>query len=518
MITLVQDYFSQSAERYPEKPAVVCGDDSISYRDMEYESNVLSAALKERNVSRGNFVPFFMPKSIGSIRSILAILKADCAYVPLDFNAPGSRLLSILKACKATCVLVSDESSLRWRKLIGLPENEGLKEYRIINIDEALQSFEGEHFGVVYRNLSIDLAYVLFTSGSTGVPKGVMISHHAIIDYIEWCVDAYRLSSEDKIANHAPLYFDNSTFDLYTAFKTGATLYLVHDAINAVLPKMVGWLEKNRISVFFCVPSVLALIHKSGRLKKNSLPELRHVICAGEALPPSVVREWMKLLPHAQFANMYGPTEITVDCSYYVIPGLPDENSTSISIGHARKNMELFVRIESGEITQKPGARGELLVRGVSVSYGYLGDSEKTRKSFIQNPIHSIFHDPLYCTGDLVCLGDDGMFDFLGRVDSQIKFLGQRIELGEIESAMMHIDGVVEAAVVFCPGDEISSAEIGALVYAGGKVTDGFLRKQLSGLLPGYMVPTKLVVSSGPLPKTSNDKVDRKVAYREVFE
>jgi amino acid adenylation domain-containing protein len=384
---------------------------------------------------------------------------------------------------------------------------------RLINIDEAVAQ---DNTAIDYKNLSIDLAYVLFTSGSTGTPKGVMIPHKAIIDYIDWCVETYQLTDQDVIANHAPLYFDNSTFDLYTAFKTGATLHLVHDELNSVIPLLVKWLRDREITTFFCVPSVLTLLLKSRRLKEDSFPKLRHVICAGEVLPTDVLIEWMQRYPHLQFTNMYGPTEITVDCSYHVIHNLPSDRRTAIPIGKARKNMAMFVRDANGILSTDVGAEGELLVRGTSVAYGYLGDSERSAKAFIQNPTHKLFHDPLYCTGDFVRIDENGDFLFLGRADDQIKFLGYRIELGEIEASLRSIAGVEESVVVFNNCDDESLRELGALISVATNFNLDLVRDHLKVRLPAYMIPSRLHLHISEFPRTPNGKYDR-TAIKEIL-
>lgn len=509
MIHLVQDYFSQSAQRYPDKPAVCCDGQSISFQALDEFTNSFARDLKKNGITRQSFVPFFMKKSISSIKSILSILKADCAYVPIDVSSPGQRIESILSATSAKAIIVDNHSQSIIEAL--LPEDE---RPQLLNIEQHKLT---DTSAIEYDNISIDLSYVLFTSGSTGIPKGVMIPHKAIIDYIDWCVDAYALTDNDVIANHAPLYFDNSTFDLYTAFKTGATLHLVHDELNAVLPFLVRWIEDNQISTFFCVPSVLTLLMQSRRLKDGLFNKLRHVICAGEALPPMPLKFWMDKYPHIQYTNMYGPTEITVDCSYYFIHEKPDENTTTIPIGKARKNMELFVRAEDGQLSQSCGAKGELLVRGTSVAYGYLGDAEKSANSFIQNPLNDTFHDPLYCTGDLVEIDSNGNYLFLGRADDQIKFLGYRIELGEIEASLTKVD-YVEECVVVVNRDETTKdvVEIGALV----KMTQddvSVLVADLKDRLPNYMVPTRITKHNDDYPRTPNGKYDRKAVTKLVF-
>ena len=216
MTLLAQEYFQRSAATYPEKIAVTCGEDEISYRDLDQFSNAFARSLAAAGVKRGSYVPFFMPKSIQSIKSILSILKADCAYVPIDVSSPQARLHSILESTGARLVIVNNASAELFAELA--------PDVTTINIDKIDAS---EKTTLIPANLDLDLAYVLFTSGSTGVPKGVMIPHRAIIDYIDWCVATFSITADDNVANHAPLYFDNSTFDIYTAFAAGATLHLV---------------------------------------------------------------------------------------------------------------------------------------------------------------------------------------------------------------------------------------------------------------------------------------------------
>jgi acyl-coenzyme A synthetase/AMP-(fatty) acid ligase len=262
---------------------------------------------------------------------------------------------------------------------------------------------------------------------------------------------------------------------------------------------------------------VLTLFIKSRRLKDISFQKLRHIICAGEALPPEAIRFMMEKYPHIQFTNMYGPTEITVDCSYHVIHNMPDAGQKAIPIGKARNNMELFVRDSNGQLIQDAGAKGELLVRGTSVGYGYLGDQKKTRASFIQNPLNQNFHDPLYCTGDNVEIDAHGDFIFIGRADDQIKYLGYRIELGEIEAALRGIKMVTEGVVVFRKEDENNPyAELAAMVHLHeGNINQ--LTEELKSRLPGYMVPTRIKSFEDEFPTTANGKYDRKRILNLIF-
>ena len=508
MTLLVQHYFERSAKQHPDKMAIACNGNSLTYAEADALSNAAANRLLELGVSRSSFIPFFMPKSVDAVVSILSILKADCAYVPIDPGFPPPRILSILDATRPPMIIVTAESGEQLQAII---PSEKLPPLFVIDEVEG-----GNTEAPDYQNLSIDIAYVLFTSGSTGTPKGVMIPHRAIVDYIDWCVDEYGITDADVVANHAPLNFDNSTFDLYTAFAAGAELHLVHDRINAVITSLIRWIADHRITIFFCVPSVLGLLARTRRLKDDSFPDLRRIICAGEALPPGVLRTWMMKYPTIRFTNMYGPTEITVDCCYHHVESPPAEDDTRVPIGRARPNMEMFVRQEDGSLSQAPGAAGELLVRGTSVAYGYLGDAAKTQAAFIQHPGHSLYHDLLYCTGDLVEIDDDGDYYFRGRADQQIKFLGYRIELGEIEAALANLAGVDEAVVVFRDGETAADMAIGALyrLSDGAALNPG---EMLKSKLPSYMLPARFVQSVEPLPKTPNGKFDRQQALALVF-
>jgi D-alanine--poly(phosphoribitol) ligase subunit 1 len=445
---------------------------------------------------------------VNAITSILSILKADCAYVPLDVTSPSRRLQDVLAATRAKIVLVDDESVDRFRELV--PDHAALE---LVNMDRAPAASSAP---IECRNLSIDVAYVLFTSGSTGTPKGVMISHEMIVDYIDWCVETYALGPDDVVANHAPLYFDNSTFDLYTAFKVGASLHLVHDELNVIMTKLIPWIRERGITTFFCVPSVMTILQKSGRLKPDSFPKLRHVIAAGEVLHPDVLRAWMELYPAVQFTNMYGPTEITVDCTFHVVHERPGPDVTAIPIGKPRRNMEVFVLREDGSLGDAPGAEGEIVVRGRSVAYGYLNDPERTRAAFIQNPRHDLFPDRLYRTGDLARIDDDGAFLFIGRRDQQIKYMGNRIELGEIESVLLKIDGVVDGVVLFNDSPVVAEKCIAALVCLRDGTSKAEVAAALAERLPGYMVPRRIGVAES-LPRTPNGKADRRAALALVF-
>lgn len=506
MIYLVHQYLTASAQQYPDAVAVVCDKDSITYAELDARTNRIAHALRAAGVGRNAFVPFFLKKSVNAISALFGISKADGAYIPLDAESPAARIASIIAAANATHVIVDDVTTQAFEMIVQAEDID----VTLVNIDRLDTD---DTAPVASENISVDVAYVLFTSGSTGAPKGVMISHQMIIDYIEWCVDTYKITHDDRVANHAPLYFDNSTFDIYTAISSGAELHLVHDMLNMIMPKLIPWIESHRISVFFCVPSVLSILQRTRKVAAEKLGSLRHVIAAGEVLPPDVADYWMAQLPDAQLTNMYGPTEITVDCTFHMLHGACD--GKGVPIGAARRNMEVFVRLEDGSLSKAHGAEGEIAVRGLSVSYGYLNNAERTAEAFIQNPVHNLYHDPVYLTGDLARI-EGGVFHYIGRADAQIKHMGNRIELGEIEAALRTVDGVIEATAVFNDGPGLDEKFIGAVVVLdGAEVAD--VTEQIRTLVPGYMVPRK-ITRVDEMPRTPNGKSDRKQALRIVNE
>lgn len=504
----VIDYLEDSALNYPNKIAVAYSDlvnyEEISYEDLHKETTNFAKYLVTCGIKTNQIVSIFMPKSINSIKAIFSIMKAGGVYNPIDMNSPASRLESIFEANQSKTLIVSNQSINKAKELLNASD----VEFDLINIDEF---YYEEAVRLPNARISVDLAYVLYTSGSTGVPKGVMISHGAIVDYTDWCLKHFAISSEDTIANHAPHYFDISTFDIYTAFASGATLQLVPEKVNLFFPQLVSWIDKLDITIICCVPSVLNLLLQTGRLKDDHFSSLRNVIFIGEVMPVPVLRTWMEKFPHIRYTNMYGPTEITVACSYYDIPSVPGPEVKSIPIGKARANMEMYVESENGSVTSDVGVRGELLIRGRSLSDGYIADEHKTNQLFIQNPCHSRYRDLVYRTGDIVSWDENGDLIYHGRKDSQIKFRGYRIELGEIEAQIITLDEVEEVVAVYCASEiEVDSFIAAVIKRKQSSTTEAEVGLKIRKLLPTYMVPSKIVLLDNGLPTTPNGKFDRK--------
>ncbi len=515
---LLSHLLTEAADRLPDHVAVQDARGALAYARLDEQSNRLAHVLRDAGVRRGDRVGVFLNKSPDAIVGIYGILKAGAAYVPLDPFAPTSRLGYIAGDCGIRCLITQQEKSPAWRGLVeaGAPlETLIVMDARAGTIDEpldALRYLGQEALNTApagrpaVRGIDQDLAYILYTSGSTGQPKGVMISHLNALTFVEWCHHYFGGTSGDVFSNHAPLHFDLTILDIYAAAMAGARLAIVPPEISVFPAQLAGFIEERGITIWYSVPSILTLLVLRGNLTPGRLTTLRHVIFAGEVFPTKHLRALMQLVPHARFTNLYGPTETNV-CTYYRVPPLPPEQTEPIPIGRAIDNVDVFIVNESGALAPD-GEVGELYVRGNTVAHGYWGDPDRTERSFMRNPLTQM-QDRAYRTGDLVRRQPDGHLAFLGRKDYQIKSRGYRIELGDIETALAAHPAVAECAVIAVP-DEVVGNRIKAFVVVNDPaVGNGELVKFCSGLLPRYMIP-EFFEFVPALPKTSTGKTDRK--------
>lgn len=503
---------------HPEKRAIIYKKETLTYGELDEQSNKLARLLLDAGCQKGDRICFLMPKSPAAIVSILGILKADCIYVPLDSSSPAPRISKILSSCEPKMLIIGGSVSAILDELI----SEGSLKCQILSMDAAitdgknfkiaysgsdLLSFSGEH--VVSANKSEDAAHILFTSGSTGTPKGVIITHQNVIHYVDWGVKYFGYDSTDKMSAHPPLHFDLSTFDIYGTLGVGAELYQVPVELNLLPHKIADFIRTNELTQWFSVPSVLNFMAKTDVVKENDFPSLKRLLWCGEVFPTPPLIYWMKKLPNVQFTNLYGPTEATIASSYYTVPTCPENEAEQIPIGTPCDDEQLIVLDEA--LNPVPtGEIGDLYLAGVGLSPGYWRDEEKTKSVFLEPANSSNGLSRIYKTGDLAKVGEDGLVYYLGRVDSQIKSRGYRIELGEIETAMNSLQLTEECAVVAVNSAGFEGAII-CCAYVPLKdkdVTPADLRARLSKSLPSYMMPTKWM-SYEALPKNANGKIDR---------
>jgi amino acid adenylation domain-containing protein len=528
MISLLQQSVTRQAEHRPDQTALVYQQERLSYGELEETSNRLGHLLKEAGCRRGDRVGILIPKTPAAIITILGILKADCVYVPLDTSSPAPRLEKIIDACAPRFVIAGgtvtslldelmavesrrDGTAIGW---MGEGRIEG-HDFKVRFSREDLECYSSAPLD--YQNTVSDAAHILFTSGSTGVPKGVIITHSNVIHFITWAAEYFGTKSSDRISSHPPLHFDLSTFDIYGTLGSGAQLYIVPTEMNLLPHKLAEFIRASELTQWFSVPSVLNFMAKADVVKQDDFPTLDRLLWCGEVFPTPPLIYWMQRLPHVKFTNLYGPTETTIASSYYTVPQCPDDECAQIPIGAHCDGEGLVVLDE--ELKPVPtGEIGDLYISGVGLSPGYWQDPEKTNAVFIKRPGGFDPNDRIYKTGDLAKMSEDGLFYYLGRADSQIKSRGYRIELGEIETALNSLNLTKECAIVAINTGGFEGVAI-CCAFVPLKDVDtspARLRTEMSKILPNYMMPARWM-RFDLLPKNPNGKIDRK-ALRERFQ
>lgn len=528
MIYLLHQLLSESAAKYPGKEAIAFQGDTITYADLESESNKLAYGLSGIGIERGERVGIYMNRCITSIIGIFGILKAGATYVPLDPICPPSRLSYIMSKCEIRFLLTSQEKLKNIEQVF--PANSPLESIVVMNgldsgakllgftkmIDwQEIREAAGGGDAPCANTIDSDLAYILFTSGSTGNPKGVMLSHLNSLTFVNSAHDFFQIKMNDRFSNICPLHFDMSVFDLFVAFKAGATVVIIPET-DAVFPvKLAEVIAKNKISVWNSVPSALSLLATYKNLDSHDLSSLRLILFAGELFPLKYLRRLQEVIPGARFCNMYGQTEAN-SSMYYWVEQLPADANAPLPIGRSLPNFEVFTLDEDGKQVAEPGQEGELYVRASTVALGYWDEVEKTEKSFVQNPLRPDLSERVYKTGDLVHLDSDGNYVFLGRKDHMIKSRGYRIEIGEIETVLGNHPEIKNAVVVPIH-DELIGNRIAVIIVplSPGKTEKVEILKYCSKHLPRYMIP-EIIEFRDSLPATSSGKVDRKKLNDEM--
>jgi amino acid adenylation domain-containing protein len=350
--------------------------------------------------------------------------------------------------------------------------------------------------------IDIDPVYIMYTSGSTGDPKGVAVTHRGVLDYSDWIVNTFGFDGRTIMANQAPLFFDNSIFDIYGCLRCGGKLLFIPETLMTFQSKILDFLKENDVTSVFWVPTVFKNIANAGALEGCALPKLKTIAFCGEIMPNSVLNKWRKALPDRVYANLYGPTEITDVCCFYIVDRA-FADTDPLPIGKACENTRVVILNADGEACGV-GERGELCVVGAGVALGYWNDPERSEKAFARNPLARGYREFMYRTGDLAFRGDDGLIRFVGRMDTQIKLKGNRIELGEIENAAMSVEGVGNACALF----DADAERIVLFIECEEAWTLRKFNLELKKRLPKYMLAGDLRVMTR-FPYTPNDKIDR---------
>jgi L-proline---[L-prolyl-carrier protein] ligase len=509
---LVHRRLERAARLRPDGDAVVGSAATLTYARLDEVANRLAHLLGAEGVRPGDRVGLLLEKSPEAVAAVYAILKAGATYVPLDEQAPAARLAYIAGDAGIRCLVTSVARAADWSPLLaaGAPFETLVVAGAHDDPPPAPPAVRAVPWGAVADQPadppqvevgSDALAYVLYTSGSTGEPKGVMLSHRNALAFVDWAAALVELEPADRLSSHAPFHFDLSTFDLFAAAAAGAAVVLVPREASVFPIELARFIRDSRITVWYSVPSILSLLALHGSLERNRPEHLRTVVFAGEVFPTKHLRLLMAKLPRARFFNFFGPTETNV-CTWYEVPRPEDDLPEDLPIGRPIDGVTVQVVDEQGRAVSA-GEPGELVVRGPTVMHGYLGKPEQTSRV-----LEDEGGERQYRTGDLVAYDSQGNLRFLGRRDAQIKSRGYRIELGEIERTLHALDEVVECAVLPIPDDVVTN-RLKAVVVTRGQLTEkdllGFCRERL----PRYMVPDEIELREA-LPKSSTGKIDRR--------
>lgn len=491
--TNVLDYLENSSKNYPNKLAFVDDSNSITFNNLKKYSQSLGTAIAlKTNNSIKRPIIVMVKNNAYDIIGFMGVLYSGNFYVPIDEKMPRQRLEAIISKLNPLMILHQSGYSIEYPSLCIEDNTNGV-------VDENVLS------NIKNKVIDVDPAYIIFTSGSTGTPKGIVITHRAIIDLVEWLSETFCFNDEDILGNQTPFYFDASVKDIYLTLKNALTMYIIPKKLFMFPIKLMEYLNENKITTILWATSAINLVANSKVLSASRPEYLNKVFFAGEAMYAKNLNIWREAIPEAKYVNLYGPTEITVDCTYYVVDRKFTDDEI-IPIGNNCKNMEILLLDDELKLNKS----GEICVRGTGVSLGYYGESEKTSNSFIQNPYNPNYRDILYRTGDIARYNENGELVFVCRKDGQVKHMGNRIELGEIEVAVNSIENVNEAVCLF---DSKSDKII--LVCKGKELTNSFIVSSLLTKLPKYMMPNSINIVD-EMPYNRNGKIDR-VKLKEMF-
>jgi L-proline---[L-prolyl-carrier protein] ligase len=522
--TLIPDVLRAAAGRRGEGTAVLDGERQLTYAELDERSSRLAAALASHGVAPGDRVGLALEKSLEAVVAIHGVLKAGAAYVPLDDQAPLRRLAYIARDAELRCVIGSERRAELVRGLLA----NGVALQTVVGVaaqadadgasggGQRKDGGEGEPDGVRWLPWSAveafapeapsvprdadALAYILYTSGSTGEPKGVMLSHANCLAFAAWAAEEVGVGPEDRLSSHAPFHFDLSTFDLFAAIHGAAAVVLVPRELSVFPVMLAKFIAEQELTVWYSVPSALTALVLRGELQGTPLPRLRTIIFAGEVFPIKHLARLTELAPHCRYLNFYGPTETNV-CTWHELTRA-DLLAGELPIGRPLPGVTAAVLRDDGS-PAAAGETGELAIAGPTVMHGYWKDPERSARVLAHRD-----GTRRYVTGDLVRANADGELMFCGRRDMQVKTRGYRVELGEVEAALDSLEEVVEAAVVAVP-DETITNRLKAFVVTSSSLSASQLTRLCRDRLPAHMIPEEIEFRQ-ELPKSSTGKIDRR--------
>ena len=495
MVRNVLEWLENSYRKCPDK--IAFGDDhgNLSFREL-YEGSRKCGTFFAKYIERTEPVVFYLEKSNLAIRGMFGAVYAGGFYSLIDTRQPAERIHKILEVLEPK-IIVTDEQFQEQAKEI-------FPAYRLVQIEDILESdaVENELLDEIREHASAeDPVYVNFTSGSTGAPKGVTICHRSIIDFIPHFTEIFGITDTDIMGNQAPFDFDVSVKDIFSGIYTGAKVQIIPRSYFSNPTQLMDYLCDRKVTVLVWAVSAMCFVSIMNGFGYKVPDTVRMVMFSGEVMPVKQFNIWKKYLSDVKYVNLYGPTEITCNCTYYELEDRPYELDEVIPIGKAFPNEKVFLLDDENHLVTEPGISGEICVAGDCLALGYYHNPERTAEVFVQNPL-TAEKETIYRTGDLGEYREDGNLVYRSRKDFQIKHLGHRIELGEIESQVQSIDGAERACAIY----DFKKKRI-YLFYAG-TIDRKELQEALKEKVPPFMIPNKMIQVE-EMPMTKNGKIDR---------
>lgn len=497
------EYFEETVKRFPQKQAVIDRERSITFHQLRNNALVLASTI----TCFKKPVAVFLNKSIESVCADLAIIYSGNFYMNLDVKYPAERLKNIIDLICPGAIITNNQ---HLKNIVGvLPSN-----IQVINIDDVnfVHSVNGSAILAHLKSLiDTDPLCIINTSGSTGTPKGVVLNHKSFFDFTEWALDTFKFADDEVIGSLSPVVFDIYSFELCMMMAKSSTLVVIPENLSAFPASILKILADHHVTFLFWVPTIMVNIANMDLLSSIHLPSLKTIWFAGEVFPTKQFNYWRKMLPKTLFANLYGPIEITLDCTYFIV-NREIKDDEPIPIGFPCRNTDILILDENNKQITKPGTEGELCVRGTSLAMGYYNNPEKTAAAFVQNPLNSFYPEIIYRTGDIVVFNDREEIVFKGRKDTLIKHMGYRTELGEIEHIIINkLKLVKNGCVVY----NFAKKEITLFYESSEEISPADFRKKIGQELPKYMLPT-VYHHLNELQRNTNGKIDRLFYNKQV--
>lgn len=495
MKKIILDFLEETCEKYPHRIAFSDLYSSITFSELLFRSKVVGTVLA-RYTQSGNVIPFYLDKGVNAIIGFMGAVYAGCAYSQVNLRYPSERIRLIFETVQPNVVITDQE-----HKEIILK----ISNCTVIAIEDIMEGVIDEDILNSRRSKLMDVMplYVNFTSGSTGTPKGVVVSHRNVVDFVDVFTNCFSIDKDDIIANQAPFDFDVSVKDIYSCIFTGARVEIV-PTDYFMKPKLLGdFLAERKVTIMIWAVSALCFLTTMKVFDYRKPDTIRMIMFSGEVMPVKHLKKLQTAFKNVVYVNLYGPTEITCNCTYYVVDREFEEGD-SLPIGIPFPNRKVFLLDEYGKEVTEPNGIGELCVGGSSVALGYYGNQAKTNECFCQNPLNDLWDERIYRTGDLVKITDNGEMVYVTRRDFQIKHMGHRIELTEIDTALQAIPEIDRACCIY------DSDKKRIIAFVVGTLAQSDIRSTLKTKLPDYMIPNVFCyVSTMPLNK--NGKIDRNV-------